>query len=189
MLKFCHWKKYYPFPLAIRNTPQNIDSRLRLGSLWEPQSADPHAMWCGEGERKTPPYPIMRFQNYALSNSAIFDCWTERLVRWHTCFRINAFYFPLLCHSADARLKYTLSLTCANLLYQLFPFVDAFYYTRMNWIVCLVLPKTRVICPKNRFSTDFAFPGSRDKGYQQKYDANKFLHFYATTGAKQNPYY
>jgi hypothetical protein len=32
--------------------------QLRLDVLWEPPGADPHAGWCGEGERKTPPYPI-----------------------------------------------------------------------------------------------------------------------------------
>jgi hypothetical protein len=36
-------------------------TRLRLGSFWEPPSADPHARWCGEGERKTPPYPFGRY--------------------------------------------------------------------------------------------------------------------------------
>ena len=28
------------------------------GNFSEPPGADPHAGWCGEGERKTPPYPI-----------------------------------------------------------------------------------------------------------------------------------
>ncbi|MBU3947009.1 MAG: hypothetical protein KJ826_02145, partial [Proteobacteria bacterium] len=32
--------------------------RLRPDYLREPPGADPHAGWCGEGERKTPPYPI-----------------------------------------------------------------------------------------------------------------------------------
>ena len=27
-------------------------------TLGEPHSADPLAMWCGEGERETPPYPF-----------------------------------------------------------------------------------------------------------------------------------
>ena len=27
----------------------------------EPPCAEPHAEWCGEGERETRPYPIMHF--------------------------------------------------------------------------------------------------------------------------------
>jgi hypothetical protein len=38
---------------------RSLIARLRLGSLWEPPGADLHAGWCGEGERKTPPYPII----------------------------------------------------------------------------------------------------------------------------------
>jgi len=32
--------------------------RLRPDYLREPPSADPHARWCGEGELKSPTYPI-----------------------------------------------------------------------------------------------------------------------------------
>ena len=32
--------------------------RSRLDSLREPPLADPHEGWCGEGELKSPPYPI-----------------------------------------------------------------------------------------------------------------------------------
>ena len=36
----------------------SLTARLRLGRLWEPPGADPHAGWCGGWGRKTPGYPI-----------------------------------------------------------------------------------------------------------------------------------
>ena len=39
-------------------------TRLRPGDLREAPGTDPHAGWCGEGERKTPPYPIVLFLKF-----------------------------------------------------------------------------------------------------------------------------
>ena len=44
-------------------------SRVFPGSFSEPPGADPHAGWCGEGERKAHPYPI------GISNSVAFEKW------------------------------------------------------------------------------------------------------------------
>jgi hypothetical protein len=40
--------------------------RSRLDSLREPPLADPHEGWCGEGELKSPPYPIRQFSYIVL---------------------------------------------------------------------------------------------------------------------------
>ena len=36
----------------------SLTARLRLGRLWEPPGADPHAGWCGGWGRKSPGYPL-----------------------------------------------------------------------------------------------------------------------------------
>jgi len=55
-------------------------SRLRSACLWEPPGADPHAGWCGEGERKTPPYPInyyFHFLKYYAPLALLFVCYFQ----------------------------------------------------------------------------------------------------------------
>jgi len=42
-------------------------TQLRSGNLSEPPGADPLSEWCGEGERKTPPYPIRQFLGVLLT--------------------------------------------------------------------------------------------------------------------------
>ncbi len=44
--------------LAIASLGIQSEVGRYFKTLGEPHSADPLAMWCGEGERKTPPYPI-----------------------------------------------------------------------------------------------------------------------------------
>ena len=37
---------------------RSLTARLRLGRLWEPPGADPHAGWCGGWGRKSPGHPL-----------------------------------------------------------------------------------------------------------------------------------
>jgi hypothetical protein len=47
------------FPCGLsKNCSGALNARLRLGMLWEPPGADPHAGWCGGWGRKSPGYPL-----------------------------------------------------------------------------------------------------------------------------------